>query len=76
MCADLLHSGFFSGMTGEQNALVASLRIFVDQGQDFFHAVIVHTRKAFVKEEGRDGSLIEQFDHMWAVVFPAVKRAP
>ena len=51
MYADLLHGGFFSGMTGKQNALVASLRIFVDQGQDFFHTVVVHTRKAFVKDK-------------------------
>ena len=62
MRADLLHSRFFSCVAGKENALIASLRIFMDQSQDLFHADVVHTRKAFVKEEGRYGSLVEQFD--------------
>ena len=49
MRSDILHGSSFSGMAGEKNALIVSLRIFENQSQNFFHAAVIHTDEAFVK---------------------------
>ena len=67
MCADGLHNGFFSAMAGEDNDLtIIFLRIFIDQSQGFFHAVVVHARETFVKEKRREVFLIEQLDQSYS----------